>query len=164
MIDHRDCGWMTASRQWPPAVSGRAAAAGAPPRARVSWSAHLRDTVPMSIEIVSLDGAVAAELSTPEPDRLVSGTPQLQLRNFFSDGSQQFFAGRWSATRGKWRVRYTENELCVMTAGRVIIESTSGSRRSFGAGDAFVVPAGFAGTWEVVEDCAKVYAIFEEHP
>ena len=26
---------------------------------------------------------------------------------------------------------------------------------------AFVVPAGFSGSWEVLEDCAKVYAIFE---
>ena len=77
------------------------------------------------------------------------------------DGTQQFFAGRWAATRGKWRVRYTENELCVMTAGRVTITSDSGERASFGPGDAFVVPAGFAGTWEVLEDCAKIYAIFE---
>jgi len=23
------------------------------------------------------------------------------------------------------------------------------------------VPAGFSGTWEVVEDCSKIYAIFE---
>src|SRR5256885_2682869 len=44
---------------------------------------------------------------------------------------------------GKWRVRYTENELCVMTAGRVTIESATGERSSFGPGDAFVVPAGF---------------------
>ena len=64
-------------------------------------------------------------------------------------------------TRGKWRVRYTENELCVMTAGRVIIESDGGTRESFAAGDAFVVPAGFSGTWEVVEDCTKIYGIFE---
>ena len=83
------------------------------------------------------------------------------MRNFFADPSQQFFAGRWSASRGKWRVRYTENELCVMTSGRVVIESVSGERSSFGAGDAFVVPAGFVGTWEVLEDCSKIYAIFE---
>jgi uncharacterized cupin superfamily protein len=48
-----------------------------------------------------------------------------------------------------------------MTAGRVTIESASGERSSFGAGDAFVVPAGFVGTWEVVEDCSKIYAVFE---
>ena len=115
----------------------------------------------MSGSIVRLDGAVEADLSRPPPDRLIAGTPELEVRNFFTDTTQQFFAGRWSASRGKWRVRYTENELCVMTAGRVIIESTSGERRVFGAGDAFVIPAGFTGTWEVVEDCSKIYAIFE---
>jgi len=94
-------------------------------------------------------------------DRLVSGNPVTRVSNYFNDRSQQFFAGRWSATRGKWRVRYSENELCVMTAGRVVIESDSGERGTFGPGDAFVVPAGFAGTWEVLEDCSKIYAIFE---
>jgi len=117
----------------------------------------------MTPAIVRLDGHVNAELSEPPAERLLAGTPQLQVRNFFSDTTQQFFAGRWSATRGKWRVRYTENELCVLTAGRVIIESANGERSSFGPGDAFVVPAGFDGTWEVVEDCAKIYAIFEAH-
>jgi uncharacterized protein len=115
----------------------------------------------MSSSIVGLDGPVDAEVSAPAPERLLAGTPELQVRNYFSDTSQQFFAGRWSATRGKWRVRYSENELCVMTAGRVVIESSSGERRSFAAGDAFVVPAGFTGTWEVLEDCSKIYAIFE---
>jgi uncharacterized protein len=111
--------------------------------------------------IVRLDGPLEPEVSEPPADRLLLGSPELEVRNFFADPSQQFFAGRWSASRGKWRVRYTENELCVMTSGRVVIESASGERSSFGAGDAFVVPAGFAGTWEVVEACSKIYAIFE---
>jgi len=115
----------------------------------------------MSPAIVRLDAVIEPEVSEPPADRLLSGHPELAVRNFFADPSQQFFAGRWSATRGKWRVRYTENELCVMTAGRVVIESDRGERASFAAGDAFVVPAGFAGTWEVIEDCAKIYAIFE---
>ncbi len=129
-------------------------------RARISWHEHLCHAL-VSCAIVRLDGTVEAELSEPPAERLLAGNPQLQVRNYFADGSQQFFAGRWSATRGKWRVRYTENELCVMTAGRVVIESERGERSVFAAGDAFVVPAGFAGTWEVLEDCAKIYAIFE---
>jgi uncharacterized protein len=129
-------------------------------RARISWHEYLRDAN-MSTSIVRLDGDLSPEVSEPPADRLLAGTPELQVRNFFTDPSQQFFAGRWSATRGKWRVRYSENELCVMTAGRVVIESSAGERSSFGAGDAFVIPAGFTGTWEVVEDCAKIYAIFE---
>jgi uncharacterized protein len=118
----------------------------------------------MAQAIVRLEGPVNAEISAPPAERLLSGAPELAVRNFFSDETQQFFAGRWSATRGKWRVRYSENELCVMTEGRVIIESDSGARLAFGAGDAFVVPAGFSGTWEVVEDCSKIYAIFEARP
>jgi uncharacterized protein len=129
-------------------------------RAKIVWQDYLRGFA-MSTSIVRLDGVVTAEVSEPPAERLIAGTPELQVRNYFSDTSQQFAAGRWSATRGKWRVRYTENELCVMTAGRVVIESTSGERSSFGPGDAFVVPAGFTGTWEVLEDCAKIYAIFE---
>lgn len=129
-------------------------------RAKISWHDYLR-RIAMSTSIVSLDGTVEAELSEPPAERLIAGTPELQVRNYFIDTSQQFFAGRWSATRGKWRVRYTENELCVMTAGKVTIESTSGERLSFGPGDAFVIPAGFTGTWEVTEDCTKIYAIFE---
>ena len=115
----------------------------------------------MSTAIVRLDGRISAEVSEPPADRLLVGTPELQARNYFADPSQQFFAGRWSASRGKWRVHYTENELCVMTAGRVLIESATGERSTFGPGDAFVIPAGFSGTWEVLEDCAKIYAIFE---
>ncbi|MBV8341967.1 MAG: DUF861 domain-containing protein [Gammaproteobacteria bacterium] len=114
--------------------------------------------------IVRLDATLEPEVSEPPAERLLAGAPELEVRNYFSDATQQFFAGRWSATRGKWRVRYTENELCVMTAGRVIIESESGERFGFRAGDAFVVPAGFNGTWEVIEDCAKIYAIFEARP
>ena len=129
-------------------------------RARLSWHEYLCGAL-VSPSIVRLDGRVEPEAAELLPGRLIAGTPQLEVRNFFADASQQFFAGRWSATRGKWRVRYTENELCVMTSGRVTIESEAGERSSFGPGEAFVVPAGFAGTWEVVEDCSKIYAVFE---
>ncbi len=115
----------------------------------------------MTTSLVLLDGPVATDESPISADRLIGGAPCARVANYFTDSTQQFFAGRWTATRGKWRVRYTENELCVMTAGRVVIESESGGRNTFGPGDAFVVPAGFSGTWEVLEDCSKIYAIFE---
>lgn len=119
------------------------------------------DSMLMSLSLTRLDRPQDPDISHPPADRVLAGSPEHRVANYFADATQQFFAGRWSATRGKWRVRYTENELCVMTAGRVIIESTSGERATFGAGDAFVVPAGFEGTWEVLEDCSKIYAIFE---
>ena len=30
------------------------------------------------------------------------------------------------------------------------------------AGDRFVIPAGFRGTWEVLETCRKIYVTFEQ--
>jgi uncharacterized protein len=115
----------------------------------------------MPLAIVSFNESVQPEETTPAPDRILAGRPKQTIANYFADPTQQFFAGRWSSTRGKWRVRYTESELCHLTAGRVRIESTDGASEMFGPGDTFVVPAGFEGTWEVIEDCSKVYAIFE---
>jgi len=111
--------------------------------------------------ITVIDKSIAGEVAEVGPDRLLSGKPITRVSNYFSDSTQQFHAGRWSATRGKWRVTYTENELCVMTSGKVVIESSSGERNTFATGDVFVVPAGFSGSWEVLEDCSKIYAIFE---
>jgi uncharacterized cupin superfamily protein len=116
----------------------------------------------MSARIIPLSEPREAEVSAPAGDRLIAGSPTHTLSNYFADSSQQFFAGRWSSTPGTWRVRYTENELCVMMAGKVVLTSDDGEAISFVAGDAFVVPAGFSGTWEVVEDCTKIYAVFEK--
>lgn len=115
----------------------------------------------MNAEVVSLAIAVAAEAASPAADRVIEGSPRQQIANHFADSTGQFFAGRWSSSVGKWRVRYTETELCVVTHGRVVLESAAGLRSEFGPGSAFVVPAGFQGTWQVVEPCTKIYAIFE---
>lgn len=115
----------------------------------------------MSIEIVSFEPLPAAEFSTPAPERLVDGNPRQEIRNVYADPSQRFYAGQWSATPGKWRVAYSEHEFCHMLAGRVRIVSAAGVVHEFGAGASFVVPAGFTGTWEVVEAATKLYAIYE---
>lgn len=113
------------------------------------------------VEIVSLAADVPLETSQPSTERLIDGDPVQKIANHYSDASGQFFAGRWSSTVGKWRVRYTEHELCIVTRGRIVLQSASGVRSEFGPGSAFVVPAGFEGVWQVVEPCTKIYAIFE---
>jgi len=99
-------------------------------------------------------------VSTPEPDRLLAGEPEQVANNFFTDSTGQFFAGRWESTPGRWRVRYTENEFCHITRGRLRIVNEQGTAHEFRAGDSFVVPAGFVGVWEVLEPMSKLYAIF----
>ena len=43
-----------------------------------------------------------------------------------------------------------------------VIRDAEGNGKTVRAGDRFVIPAGFSGTWEVLETCRKVYVIFEQ--
>jgi uncharacterized cupin superfamily protein len=115
----------------------------------------------MSNQIVDFAATIEAEATTPAADRLLTGNPRQSIANYFAEATQQFFSGRWSSTPGKWRIRYSESEFCCLTRGRVALENLEGDRWEFGPGAGFVVPAGFEGTWEVIEDCTKFYAIFE---
>jgi uncharacterized cupin superfamily protein len=111
--------------------------------------------------IVSFNAPVEPQRSAPDAERKLSGDPQLTVWNHYTEETAQFFAGVWAATPGRWLVRYSEHEFCHLLAGRVVITSDTGERLEFAAGDSFVVPAGFSGTWEVVAECRKLYAIFE---
>jgi len=115
----------------------------------------------MNAKVIDFSSPLAGDASTPATDRLLAGDPRQTISNYFSDLTGQFHAGRWSSTRGKWRIRYSESEFCCLTTGRVVLENNAGERWEFGPGQAFVVPSGFEGTWEVVEDCTKFYVIFE---
>jgi uncharacterized cupin superfamily protein len=114
-----------------------------------------------STQIIDFSSPLPDEDSTPPADRLLAGNPRMTVANYFTDATQQFYAGRWSSSPGKWRIRYTESEFCCLTRGRVVLENGQGDRWEFGPGAGFVVPAGFEGTWEVLEECTKFYAIFE---
>ena len=119
--------------------------------------------MPAIPRIIPFNNAVEAQHSVPEAGRVLSGEPRLTVWNHYADATQQFFSGMWAATCGRWVVRYTEHEFCHLLAGRVVLTSEGGERMEFGRGDSFVVPAGFVGTWEVIEECRKLYAIFEPH-
>jgi uncharacterized protein len=116
-----------------------------------------------TLKIVTLDRQLQGEAANPSPEKILAGIPRARVANQYADASNQFFCGTWHSSSGKWRIRYVEHEFCVMLEGRVRIEADSGERYEFRAGDAFVVPAGFEGSWEVLEACRKWYAIFEAH-
>jgi uncharacterized cupin superfamily protein len=112
-------------------------------------------------KIVVLDRYQTGESANPSPERILAGIPRVRISNQFTDATQQLFCGLWTSTSGKWRVRYTEHEFCVLIEGRVRLESTNGEKHDLRAGDAFLVPAGYEGTWEVAEPCKKWYVVFE---
>ncbi|WP_119678854.1 cupin domain-containing protein [Indioceanicola profundi] len=97
----------------------------------------------------------------PDAEKIVTGDPVQTVANGFSSTDGRFNCGVWTGQVGSWRVSFTENEFCHLLEGKVIVTDTAGDARTFTAGDAFVMPAGFVGTWEVVEPAKKLYAVYE---
>jgi uncharacterized protein len=114
--------------------------------------------------VVRIDEFSGSEEALPlDPSRLAPGSPmpEQHARNLYSDGTGRFHTGIWRSSVGAWRVSYTENELCVLTQGRVRLTTDDGRSWTFGPGECFVVPAGFNGLWETLEPARKFYAIHE---
>jgi uncharacterized cupin superfamily protein len=93
-------------------------------------------------------------------DRLLAGSGIARSWNGFSSADGRFHAGIWQAEPGTRAVSYTETELCVLIEGRVRLSEATGSVE-FGPGEAFVVAAGFRGSWQSIGRVTKVYAILE---
>ncbi len=97
----------------------------------------------------------------PPADRIIAGDPVQTAWNVFASPDERFNSGIWECQPGKWRVVFSESEFCQLSKGVLIVVGDDGSTTTFRAGDAFVTPAGFTGTWEVVETARKVYAFYE---
>ena len=68
--------------------------------------------------------------------------------------------GVWEATVATWEeTDYAVEEVCVMLAGHLRLTDGDGEVHDLREGDAFHLPRGWAGTWEVVDDRRKFYVI-----
>ena len=110
--------------------------------------------------IVTLAGP-GPEAESSAPARILAGRPVQSVRNYYADPTGVFFSGVWESTPGKWAVNYTEEEFCYLVEGAVELTDEAGNAVRFEAGSAFVVPAGFKGTWETLRPARKFYAIYE---
>lgn len=119
--------------------------------------------MPATVADLAVFGVTPAEEFAIRPDaaKVLAGNPDQTAWNYFTDATGQFAAGIWEGRPGTWKVAFTENEFCHLLDGVVVVRDEAGGERTFRAGDSFVMPAGFAGTWEVVETARKLYATFE---
>ncbi len=94
--------------------------------------------------------------------RILEGTPTQSFNTQFSNYQGNFHCGVWVSEPGTWRVHYTEDEFCLILEGEVVLTDAAGIARNYGVGDAFVLPAGFSGSWQSVGTVRKYYAIYED--
>ena len=97
----------------------------------------------------------------PPADRILAGDPRQTVTNVYDSPDGKFSTGLWSGAVGIWRVNYTEHETCHLLEGEVVLRGDDGSVATYRAGESFVVPAGFVGTWEVTIPARKLYAIYQ---
>jgi len=106
------------------------------------------------------DGPDVADVF-PAPERLIRGPAAQQVWVHYADPSGAYCVGIWACQDGAWRVQYTEHEYCQMLQGLVRLTDDQGASVDLKAGDCFVIPAGFTGTWDVLEPARKVFALYE---
>lgn len=98
------------------------------------------------------------------PDRVVEGDPHHQTTVFYENKEGRFMAGTWVSTPGKWRAFTDRDEFCYFISGHARLISEDGTAQTFKTGDAFLIPNGFRGYWEVLETTTKHFVIREYDP
>jgi uncharacterized protein len=117
----------------------------------------MTDILPMKIKG---KGAPRVEKGKPDPATLISGKYLTQTWNHWQGEDDRLFCGIWESTPGKRHIKYDEWEFCHIVSGECVLRK-AGTKKSwrFKKGDAFIIPAGFAGTWETVKKLRKHYVI-----
>lgn len=93
------------------------------------------------------------------PDRVVEGDPHHVTRMFFDSPDGDMIAGTWTSTPGKWHAFADRDEFCYIITGHCRLIDQDGVARTFRTGDAFLIPNGFKGFWDVVETTTKHFVI-----
>ncbi|MFO7528695.1 MAG: cupin domain-containing protein [Marinobacter sp.] len=104
---------------------------------------------------------ISAETYLPDAEKILSGKPKQNVWNSFSSSDEKFHVGIWDAQAGEWAISYSEEEFCLILEGESVISDKDGHQKTVKAGDQFVIPAGFEGTWSVPSYCKKIYVIYE---
>lgn len=104
-----------------------------------------------------------AELDYPRPERLIRGNPARKTWLHYQNKSGEVFAGIWSCEVGAWRIEMDEreDEHFFVTAGVCVITADDGHAVRCEAGQSLVIPAGFKGSFEVLEPLTKHFMIVD---
>ncbi|NIB39430.1 DUF861 domain-containing protein [Pseudomaricurvus alkylphenolicus] len=118
----------------------------------------------MSVDKISMIGCdrVDSESYLPDAEKIVEGNPAQTLWHCYDSKDQTFGAGIWQGEPGTHRVNYTEEEVCFLLQGRVVVTDNEGNTKELNQGDMFAIPAGFQGTWTTIESAKKLYVIYEK--
>ena len=105
--------------------------------------------------------ATPPEIDFPREERREIGAPERRTWVLYESAPAGLVAGIWECEPGRWRIQMdpTEHEYMVVLAGRCRLHAADGTFTEAGPGEALVIPAGFAGSFEVLERLRKHFVI-----
>jgi len=90
---------------------------------------------------------------------VIGGQPSMKTWIMRTSNDGSMISGVWTATPGTYHAVYAEYEFVHLIEGSITITPDGGLPMYVTAGDAFVVEAGFSGTWEITESVVKHFDI-----
>ena len=90
---------------------------------------------------------------------VIDGQPSMKTWIMRTSNDGSMISGVWTATPGTYHAVYAEYEFVHLIEGSITITPDGGLPTYVAAGDAFVVEAGFSGTWEITESVVKHFDI-----
>jgi uncharacterized protein len=116
---------------------------------------------PTDIIVMKTTGKTAPkkEKGTPDKSKLLKGSYKTSTWNHFSSDDGRLFSGIWESTPGTVQCDYVEWEFCHFIQGEAVLTREDGKKWRLKRGDAFIIPAGFKGTWQTVRKVKKHYVI-----
>ena len=118
-----------------------------------------------SPRVIRFDPApsTAPEIDHPRAERREVGDPERRTWVLYDNAAEGLATGIWECEPGRWRIAMGphEHELFTVLQGRCRIHAADGTVTEAGPGEAIVLPAGFEGSFEVLEPLTKTYAIVD---
>ena len=111
------------------------------------------------ILVMKTSGAAAPDVERGQSDNRLSGEYRTKTCNHYTGEDGRLFSGIWECTPGKVPIDYKEWEFCHFIEGKAVLTNEDGRKWTLKAGDGFIIPPGFKGTWETVETVRKHYVI-----
>ena len=111
--------------------------------------------------LFKLDNQQSAEMLSEDLEgwTIVKGEPTMKTWVLHTSNDGSMISGVWTATLGTYHAVYAEYEFVHLIEGSITITPDDGEPLIMSAGDAFVVEAGFSGTWEITEPVVKHFDI-----
>ncbi len=114
-----------------------------------------------NLQVVPLDSKAAIDNFQPMSAFAMKGhsVPTGAGRELFAAAKGALRIGVWEGGPGILRLtNYPHDEYCLMVSGQVVVTDEAGHKSTFRAGDSFVVPKGFSGSWDMKTKMRKQYA------